>query len=139
MSDWLSPWRCYYCGDPATTIDHVVPQSLLRRLEALGDPLVTASLVSRSRIMEVDCCRDCNCRLGNRYHATIGERREALKALLRKKHYRLLSGPLWTASEIYELGPGLQTYVRAMATKRAWIASRIAYVGPATRYGLPVA
>jgi hypothetical protein len=38
-------WRCHYCGDPATTVDHIVPKSV-------GGPSRRWNLTA--------ACRDCN-------------------------------------------------------------------------------
>lgn len=38
-------WRCHYCGDPATTVDHIVPRSA-------GGPSRRWNLAG--------ACRDCN-------------------------------------------------------------------------------
>jgi 5-methylcytosine-specific restriction endonuclease McrA len=45
-------WTCFYCMQPATTVDHVIP------IKAGGDPLAYDNLVS--------CCSTCNSRKGSR-------------------------------------------------------------------------
>jgi 5-methylcytosine-specific restriction endonuclease McrA len=45
-------WTCFYCMQPATTVDHVIP------IKAGGDPLAYDNLVS--------CCTSCNSRKGSR-------------------------------------------------------------------------
>ena len=45
-------WTCFYCMQPATTVDHVIP------IKDGGDPLAYDNLVS--------CCTTCNSRKGSR-------------------------------------------------------------------------
>ena len=45
-------WTCFYCMQPATTVDHVIP------IKDGGDPLAYDNLVS--------CCITCNSRKGSR-------------------------------------------------------------------------
>ena len=45
-------WTCFYCMQPATTVDHVIP------IVQGGDPLAYDNLVS--------CCSTCNSRKGSR-------------------------------------------------------------------------
>jgi 5-methylcytosine-specific restriction endonuclease McrA len=45
-------WTCFYCMQPATTVDHVIP------IKDGGDPLAYDNLVS--------CCSSCNSRKGSR-------------------------------------------------------------------------
>jgi 5-methylcytosine-specific restriction endonuclease McrA len=45
-------WTCFYCQQPASTVDHVIP------IKAGGDPIAYDNLVS--------CCIRCNSRKGSR-------------------------------------------------------------------------
>jgi 5-methylcytosine-specific restriction endonuclease McrA len=45
-------WTCFYCMQPATTVDHVIP------IKAGGDPIAYDNLVS--------CCARCNSMKGSR-------------------------------------------------------------------------
>jgi 5-methylcytosine-specific restriction endonuclease McrA len=45
-------WTCFYCMQPATTVDHVIP------IVQGGDPIAYDNLVS--------CCTRCNSRKGSR-------------------------------------------------------------------------
>jgi hypothetical protein len=127
---------CFYCGEPAETIDHVVPQSMIQDLRILDDEAVATALIHRNRVMEVDCCSDCNSRLGSTYSRNLDERRELLKGLLRRKHQRLLGMPEWTDSELGRLGPTLQRFILARLAEQAKVRRRLAYRGPATRHGI---
>jgi len=50
-------WTCFYCMQPATTVDHVIP------IKDGGDPLAYDNLVS--------CCSTCNSRKGSRSHGVF--------------------------------------------------------------------
>jgi hypothetical protein len=128
--------RCFYCGENADAIDHVVPRVMLRSLSVLDDPEVTAILVNRNRIMEVDCCGDCNSRLGAAYSTNLEERRLLLKARLRKRYKNLLEMPDWEDRELASMGRNLLEYVLIRGKHRDRVRSRLAYSGPATRYGV---
>jgi hypothetical protein len=110
--------RCYYCGDPATSIDHVVPQSMLQTLRLLGDDEATAVLARHGRVMLVPCCRECNSILGNKYFDTLRKRKEHLKRRLRERNRKLLSMPPWTDRELGDLRGRLRDYVIASQVKR---------------------
>ena len=45
-------WTCFYCMQPATTVDHVIP------IISGGDPIAYDNLVS--------CCQSCNSKKGSR-------------------------------------------------------------------------
>jgi 5-methylcytosine-specific restriction endonuclease McrA len=45
-------WSCFYCQQPATTVDHIIP------IVKGGDPIAYDNLVS--------CCARCNSRKGSR-------------------------------------------------------------------------
>lgn len=130
--------RCFYCGENADTIDHVVPRSVLRTLALIGEARITAELVHRNRVMEVDCCRDCNSRLSATYSANLEERRDLLKKRLRQKYRNLLEMPDWEDRELASMGRGLLEYVLVRGQKRDKIRRRLAYFGPATCHGVRV-
>lgn len=134
----VGEWRCFYCGEIAGTVDHVVPRSMLRDLRVLGDAAVTAELIHRNRVMEVDCCLECNSRLGPAYSVNLSERRALLKRLLRKKYRRLLDMPDWDDAEIGRMGETLQQVILGRLAKRDVIRRRLLYDGPATLYGVRV-
>lgn len=130
--------RCYYCGEPAESIDHVVPRAVLRTLRVLDDQEATDAVLSRNRAMEVDCCGDCNSRLGSEYSQTLIERKALLKVRLRKKYVSLLGMPAWTDAELGRLSPELRGYVLNRWLLKERIMARLAYSGPATRLGVPL-
>ena len=54
---------CFYCGEPASTIDHVPPKSIRFTLIGLGAQTIYP-------FYELDCCRECNSALYNYLSAT---------------------------------------------------------------------
>lgn len=93
---------CYYCGDVADSIDHVIPRSLLARLD-----LATQVAMPRPYADTVPCCRDCNCRLNSSYQETLTERKLELKRRLRKRWGRLVQAtPEWTEEQLADLADG---------------------------------
>lgn len=127
------PLACSYCGVPADSIDHVVPRSLLRDLA--DDPQAKATLIARGRILEVDCCRQCNSLLSDNYDQTLAARKARLRVRLRRRYARLLDMPDWSDSELGHMGRYLQNYILTHGAMRDWIRERLTYEGPATLYG----
>lgn len=119
--------RCYYCGEPAGTVDHVVPQSMLETLRAMGDQAVTDVLVRFGLRLTVPACLECNVVLGNSYQDTLGKRKAELKRRLRKRYARLLRTPDWTDRELSQLGPMLQQAVIGGIVKRDIVLRRLRY------------
>jgi len=103
---------CYYCGLPASSIDHVVPQKLLQESIIAGDTDSYLELISRGRVLEVDSCQQCNSILGAGYDKTLADRKARLKQRLAKKLMRDLSTPDWSEEQLAELSPLLRTWVR---------------------------
>ena len=99
------PPACFYCGLPASTVDHVPPKNLRDRVEILG-------LSNRYTFHEVQACFECNTSaLGGRAIWTLSARKQFVKRWLRKRYKRLLGAPKWTDREIMELGYMLRTSV----------------------------
>ncbi len=117
---------CYYCGMPASAVDHVIPQSLLRMYDRIADPEIYDALVRRRRLT-VPCCHECNCLLGATIQKTIQKRKQYLKERLRRRYKKLLSMPDWTDSEIEEMGEKMQTYIWDGVNKKNDIRQRLAW------------
>ncbi len=65
------PGMCVYCGDPADSIDHLIPisSSKFGGQKRIGKHLTDAGPTAHS-------CRDCNSRLGDRWFDDFWERME---------------------------------------------------------------
>lgn len=118
---------CYYCGEPAGTVDHVVPQSMLETLRVMGDDAVTAVLARHGRRMTVPSCLECNVVLGNKYFDTLEQRKQYLKRRMRQRYAKILRVPDWTDRELSQLGPRLQQAVIGAVVKRDVILRRLRY------------
>jgi hypothetical protein len=118
---------CYYCGLPATTVDHVIPVSMLADLSTLGDDEAFEALTSRFRKHLVPACRECNSILGNKYVDSLAKRREYVKKRLRTRYDRFLETPDWNDSELSQVSDMLQGYIVHSIAKRDLIRQRIAW------------
>ena len=123
---WGTKNICYYCGQRANSIDHVIPQSLIRMLVALDDKEITKEIL-RKRALKVWTCRECNSLASCSIQDSLRERREFVKDKLRKRYKKILDLPKWEENEIEELGYNLQVYVRSSAKWKEFIKQRIAY------------
>ena len=100
---------CMYCGEPADTLDHIPPLSVMRLLDAerrRKDGIVCSL---------VPCCRECNLVLGGRHLLTVADRLEFLEKHYEKKFDKQES--FWSDDEINELGFSLRNFVKAKQQK----------------------
>lgn len=117
---------CTYCGLPADTIDHTIPQTIVK---AAGDAGVNLSSLTRIRYFTVHACRECNSTLGDRVFPTLEERRAFVKAHIRRKYRGELKMPNWTDEELADVGPIAQIDIRAALQRRDWVRDRLAFTG----------
>ena len=96
--------RCYYCGLPADTIDHVPPRAY--RNFILQQP----ELAKRYKFVEVRACLECNSTLGAKALWNLTERKEYIKKYL-KRRYGKERWVDWDEEELEELGYSLRTKV----------------------------
>jgi len=116
---------CYYCGLPATGIDHVIPQALLREfLFFQGEGLDYPSDV---KFYRVPSCKQCNSALGSRMFRTMADRRQAVKDYLQRKYAKLLRSPDWSEDEMAELGKTLRSHIRGRMALKTLVRQRIAW------------
>lgn len=97
-------YYCFYCADPADTLDHVPPLSEMDILtpEKRKKEKIPAALVP--------CCAECNQALDARRLWTVFDRLMYLES-----HYDAYfkrQSMMWTEEEINELGPSLRESVR---------------------------
>jgi hypothetical protein len=84
---------CFYCGQPAATIDHVPPRSVRRLMRS--DP----KAFGKYSFHEVDCCTECNCLLGKKFW-TLVERKAYIAKTLPRRYAYFLKFPDWSDEEI---------------------------------------
>jgi len=114
---------CAYCGLPASTIDHVPPQSVRAAL-------VAQNIAHRYKFVEVPACRECNSAiLGPRGGWTVVERRNYVKKALRRRYAAVLRIPDWTDRELSEMAAGLAQYIQVGINARELTRQRIEFRG----------
>lgn len=118
------PELCYYCGQIANTVDHVIPKSTLIKLDSLEDSETTLSILGR-RKLTVPSCRECNCLLSDSIQESLTERKAYLKRKLRKRYARLLDMPRWEDEEVGELGCNLNQYIKMSINKKRLVRFRL--------------
>lgn len=102
------PKDCYYCGQPGTDVEHVIPYSYS------GDntPFVWA-------------CSECNGIASNKLFFNIDEKKEYIQTKLKVKYNKLLTMPIWSTEELAELGSVLQKDILASIRHKRIIEERI--------------
>lgn len=120
------PDVCVYCGDPASTMDHVTPIVAVAAMQNSID----VREHFRHGLYIVPCCRDCNNRIGSYLARSITEKREEIKRRLRRKHARLLGGYEWEPEELDELGHSLRSSIQGSEAKRRRIRAGLAFPQP---------
>ena len=100
---------CFYCADPASSLDHVPPLSSMDNLDY--DYRKKHSIPCAL----LPCCMDCNAALGDRKLFTAMERLQYLESYYEAKLMK--QRKLWSDDEIEELGGSLKDYVRARQEK----------------------
>lgn len=111
---------CTYCGDIATTIDHVPPSKLRSNGEADG-----------YEWFEVPSCWPCNIALGARPLMTVEARREWIVLHLQRRYRQALAAD-WTGAELRELGPDLRARIQQSMFRKASVERAIAFATSAS-------
>lgn len=128
--DWYRPFwpkrtesyfQCFYCGDPADTMDHQPPISRINGYRQLG--------LMHEFYVKVPCCRECNSLLGNTLTEDLIERDLLAKEKITKKYKRDLALPLWDENEVNELGRNLREGIKNTRLRKEWIEERLDYSG----------
>jgi hypothetical protein len=108
-----------YCGDPADTVDHLLPRSW------------TGDGYARSVVETVPSCKQCNSILGDRCGPDIDERRAYVQERLAAKYANEIKTIDWTMDDLAELGPSLRTHICAGLIRKRWVQARLAWPRPA--------
>jgi NMD protein affecting ribosome stability and mRNA decay len=116
---------CYYCGDPADSIDHTIPQSVLKSLRGFDIETRQAILKRLPRMVTVEACRSCNSVLRAIAYPTLEQRRQHVVRYLMVKYAKLLASPDWDDAELAELGPTLRSAVLQQQGIKEWVRRRI--------------
>lgn len=100
---------CAYCGEYGSEAEHVVPKHL---------ELDTWTILA---------CSDCNNIAGGAPLFTFRDKRDHIRAGIRKRHGKLLRMPDWTDDEIDDLGPAMRRSVLAHARAREIVLQRLSF------------
>jgi 5-methylcytosine-specific restriction endonuclease McrA len=111
---------CHYCGLPADTIDHTIPQHLIARVDYSGIDIPDS-------LLTVPACRECNVLIGGSVFATVDERARYLKSRLRKRYRSVLKTPVWSTGELEEMSDKMREYISSAAKARKCIEDRLAW------------
>ncbi len=106
----MDEWPCYYCGDEAECIDHLIPFKVRQCGKRNGTHLGFGP--------RVRACKDCNSILGAVGIFTLDGRKEFIATKLKKKLKKLQSIPHWSEEELAELGYSLRSHVESGLAQR---------------------
>lgn len=99
-------YTCAYCGETADTVDHTVPQWLVRG---------NVALIQRYAFVLVAACMQCNMFAGRVVDNTFTQRRARVAKILRRKAAKVLRTGYFDPEDIEEMGHGLKTMVQQAA------------------------
>ena len=111
--------RCIYCGDMATSEDHV---PALEWLYALGTAYFQAKGISP---LLVPSCKRCNGWLGPKPYHSIRQRKGYIASRLRALSQKILDSPKWEQDEIEEMGFMLRTILNDREAVKEYLVRRI--------------
>jgi len=130
-SDLWRPYElltpCTYCGLPADTVDHVIPQSLRYMLQEHGGWRDHYGRITD----KVPACKECNSMAGSEVFPSLTAKRRYVHARIAKKYASVLRTANWTAAELDEMGPMMFGYVLASQELAAITRARLRW--PAKR------
>ena len=126
---WISNsdmrFTCFYCGDPAQSVDHVPPLAGVEAYRALGVV---------EEYLKVPSCTECNSLLGDEVQETIMDRKDRIAELISKKYKKLMAFEEWDDCEISELSGNLKRMVEASSDAKKWSQGRVDFSGGINLY-----
>jgi hypothetical protein len=117
--------KCVYCGDDATTKDHVIPVSFYKDTKRTSNSRYLTSDYGKENL--VDCCSECNCIASNKVFDSIDEKRDYIQDKLSRKYKKVLNMPTWFEEDINKLGRNLKREVKIQQLAQKWMMNRINY------------
>lgn len=118
------PFACVYCGDYGDSWDHVSPHSLTSALDRFDEE----SVMEKHNGIMVKACINCNCALLSDSPSWLfSERLKKCKERMLIKYRDKLTAYIWDEDEIRELGPNLQSHIRAKNLESIAMRERYAY------------
>lgn len=109
--------QCFYCGELATSRDHVTPHAV--------SPTETRDFGLDETVR---CCMPCNSQLGSKGAYNLLMRIAWLIERTVQKHKLLEPIPDWSDEEIAELGPNLRRQVKHLMRQRERHMTRVIYM-----------
>ena len=113
--------RCIYCGDAATSEDHV---PALQWIYALGTDYFNSKKIQP---LKVPSCSRCNAWLGTKPYHTIRQRKGYVASKLRSVSEKILASPKWELDEIEEMGYNLRAILSDAEAVKLYLARRISW------------
>lgn len=104
-----SKGSCFYCGEPAGTIDHCPPLSWIEAMT------VNEWLKAKTPLVKIHSCYDCNKLLGSKPLFTVYERAAYLEKVLLNKYEK--QSTLWSNDEIKEMSYMFQLQIKGKIEK----------------------
>lgn len=118
--DW---YKCFYCGLPASSVDHQPPLSVISSMVTAGEPF---------EAVRIPACLECNSLLSNYKTFTVAERFDLAKNKLRKKYRKELKiAGTWAEEDLAEFGRALRSMIKASMILGNEAQGRILYPGHA--------
>ena len=110
---------CTYCGEPACSLDHVVPYLFA------GKRGTRRGRAGQAPGYRVPSCKECNSWLGTKMLLSVDERRRYIAEKLRRK--ARAPRPDWSEDELDELGPSLRAAVQMGVKASQRLQERLSY------------
>lgn len=120
--DVLNRYCCFYCGQPADTMDHVPPLTRVSDYEAFG--------LANPRYLTVPSCPECNSLAGDTLQESILDRAVFIHRALESKYRKTLKSANWSEAEIRQAGLSgrLKWYIKGNSRVVSRLLDRLDYV-----------
>ncbi|WEF29991.1 HNH endonuclease [Klebsiella aerogenes] len=106
--------RCFYCGDDSQiTRDHVIPVSY------------TGGKRHYDRNDVVDCCKECNCTLGDKPLFTVEGRAQYLFERYSQKYKKIIHRPVWGEDELKGMSLDFRRTIKAEQREKEYQINRL--------------
>ena len=113
--------KCFYCGEDATTKDHVIPVSYyysgVRKNKHLTSQYGKENLV--------DACKECNNIAWNKIFQDKYSKKDFIQERLKQKYKKVINMPYWSDEEVEQLGRTLKKEIKIQQLARKWALNRM--------------
>ena len=94
---------CVYCGEQATTEDHIMPLYVAYMTGDIG-------IITKSKVL-LPACQECNALAGTKIFNKFTERKKYIQLRIKQRNKKLLSTKGWTIDELSQLGNTLRQFI----------------------------